>query len=138
MGDIGNAASGNAQNCTASFSSDHDDSHASDTSIAYNADPKAIPIIDILQSLNRQLPAHIYMQYLNPLKDHGILYAGSALDFNKASYISEIGMVSSAVGHFLCKVTKVVEGVGRKHARKEKAKQRARKQAHQMTEVGSK
>jgi hypothetical protein len=104
------------------------DSETSDSSSNDN-DAESIPIANILQSLNRKLPTHNYLQYKDALVKNGILYAQSALDFDKDTYVSDLGMVVGAVGPFLRKVTKVVEGSAKAQAKRSWAKKREKKRA---------
>lgn len=74
------------------------------------------------------------MQYQSTLTKKGILYAQSALAFNKTVYVSEIVMVDGAIGPCICKVSKVIEGREKARTKKAKAKakaRRAQKKAHQ-------
>jgi len=123
LGKVGNSEL--AHKCPASPISD---SEISDSSSDDN-NAESIPIADILQSLNRKLPAHNYLQYKDALVKNGILYAQSALDFDKDTYVLDLGMVVGTVGPFLWKVTKVVEGSPKARAKRSRAKKRAKKRA---------
>jgi len=57
------------------------------------------------------------------------LYAQSALDFDKDTYVLDLGMVVGTVGPFLWKVTKVVEGSAKAQAKRSRAKKRVKKRA---------
>ena len=100
LGKVGNSEP--THKCPASPASD---SKISDSSSDVN-DAESIPIVDIHQSLDKKLPAHNYLQYEDALVKNGILYAQSALDFDKDTYVSDLGMVVGAVGPLLWKVTK--------------------------------
>ncbi|KAJ7089961.1 hypothetical protein C8R44DRAFT_648573, partial [Mycena epipterygia] len=83
-------------------------------------DDSSLTIQDVLQDLNNMFPALNYPQYSEALTSKGIIYASSALDFDKTYYKETVGMADGAIGTFVKRVRKMVKGEkrnGRKRAR---------------------
>jgi hypothetical protein len=84
-------------------------------------DDEALTIVDVLQELHKKFPALNYPQYAEALKEKGIIYATSALDFDKLYYKDSVGMADGAIGQFVKRVGKMVRA-----AKKRNGKKRAR------------
>ena len=84
-------------------------------------DDDALTIADVLQELHKKFPALNYPQYTEALKEKGIIYATSALDFDNLYYKDSVGMADGAIGQFVKRTGKMV-----KAAKKRNGKKRAR------------
>jgi hypothetical protein len=123
--DITFGAPDDSRACKRTAPSDSDSSSSSSTS-ENESDCEAIPIRGVLIKLDQKLPDHRYLQYEAALKQKGILYAKSALDFDKGVFMQDIGMVEGSVGPFLHKVEKVIGEKEKAMAKKRKAKAKAK------------
>ncbi|KAJ6507806.1 hypothetical protein C8R47DRAFT_966359 [Mycena vitilis] len=84
-------------------------------------DEDALTIVDVLRELNKKYPALNFLQYSAALEHKGIVYANSALEFDRTYFKDSVGMADGAIGAFIKKVGKMV-----KAAKKRNGKKRAR------------
>ncbi|KAJ7246717.1 hypothetical protein C8J57DRAFT_1241355 [Mycena rebaudengoi] len=76
-------------------------------------DGDVLLVSDVLRALDEKYPALNYLQYAESLKAKGIVYARSALDFDKGYYKQSVGMADGAIGNFIRKAGKMVRTVKR-------------------------
>ncbi|KAJ6523070.1 hypothetical protein DFH09DRAFT_1096840 [Mycena vulgaris] len=81
----------------------------------------ALMIADVLRELNNMFPALNYLQYSDVLAAQGIIYASSAMNFDKAYYKENVGMADGAIGQFIKQVGKMVKAA-KKHGGKKRAR----------------
>lgn len=72
-------------------------------------------IADVLAILNEKWPDHNYPQYLEKLREHGLVYGAALLDFGHDWYEDVIKMKAGAIGTFLREVSGLT---GKRNARK--------------------
>lgn len=75
-------------------------------------------IATVLADLHKSYPAFNFPSYEAALKGKGIMYANSAVDFDR-DYYQKLGLADGAIGPFLAYCKKVVKRV-RKTSRKKK------------------
>lgn len=72
-------------------------------------------IAGVLAILNEKWPDHNYPQYLDTLREHGLVYGAALLDFGHDWYEDVIKMKAGAIGTFLREVSGLT---GKRNARK--------------------
>jgi len=82
-------------------------------------DDDGLTVAAVLEELHQTFPALNYPQYVDALAAKGIVYASSALEFDKTYYKENVGMADGAIKKFLKKSGKMVNKKrhGKKRAR---------------------
>lgn len=85
---------------------------------SFDETPDTISITTILTDLHSRMPDNNYLKYEANLRNQGIAYACSVLDFERDFFVTEIGMPKGIVGEFQRFTRRAVKGKGhRKRAR---------------------
>ncbi|KAJ6624469.1 hypothetical protein B0H10DRAFT_2006118 [Mycena sp. CBHHK59/15] len=78
-------------------------------------DNDVLTIADVLQELHKKFPALDYPQYADALKEKGIIYATSVLDFDNLYYKDNVGMADGAIGQFVKRMGKMVKAAKKRN-----------------------
>lgn len=82
-----------------------------------DAEAEAVTITEVLQTLNRRMPALKYMDYEDKLRAKGIAYANAVGQFDRNFYEVEVGMQPGSIGELMRIGKKLQKGKSAKIAR---------------------